>query len=58
MSIDPNDNSDDPIERQEEKLDQLYERREELQTIAESDCRYAAYAQNFLDSLREAGYDL
>ena len=58
MSTDTNDNSDDPMDRQQEKLDRLYECRDELKTIAESDARYAKYAQNFLDSLREAGYDV
>lgn len=48
----------DPEKKRDEKLEKLYERREDLQLIAESDCLYAKYAQNFLESLREAGYDV
>lgn len=48
----------DHEKRREENLDRLYELREELQIIAESDAEYAKYAQNGLETLREAGYDV
>jgi hypothetical protein len=41
-----------------ERLRPLYEVREELKLVANSDAEYAKYAQNFLESLREAGYDV
>jgi hypothetical protein len=43
---------------QKERLRPLYEISEELQLVANSDADYAKYAQNFLESLREAGYDV
>lgn len=43
---------------EEDRLDELYELRAELQRIADSDARYSTYAENALDSLREAGYDV
>jgi len=49
----PNDTPDD-----QNRLDELYELRDELQTIAGSDAKYATYAENALDTLREAGYDV
>lgn len=48
----------DADERREEALDRLYELREELQTIADSDAEYAKYAREGLRKLREAGYDV
>jgi len=48
----------DHEEKRHENLDRLYELREELQTIADSDAEYAEYAENFLNSLRGAGYDV
>lgn len=45
-------------DRTKERLQPLYEVHEELQLIAESDVPYARDAQNFLESLREAGYDV
>jgi len=50
--------SKSPDEKRAEKLDELYDLREELEQIADSDARYSEYAQNFLESLREAGYDV
>ena len=47
-----------PDEHEEDRLDQLYAVSDELQTIADSDADYAEYAENFLASLREAGYDV
>lgn len=41
-----------------DNLDQLYELRDELQTIAEADIEYARYAQNALDRLEAEGYDV
>jgi len=49
---------DDIEAKAEENLDRLYELRDELKLIADSDCRYATYAENFLESLEEAGYDV
>ncbi|MCJ0619504.1 hypothetical protein JZX76_08275 [Haloarcula hispanica] len=46
---------DDP---DDDRLETLYNVHEELQTIAESDVPYAEYAENWLASLREAGYDV
>ena len=48
----------DPTDRREEGLDKLYELREELKTIADSEAEYARFAENALDTLREAGYDV
>ena len=48
----------DPEDRQEENLDKLYELREQFEIIADSDAEYATYAQNALDRLEEAGYDV
>ena len=45
-------------EPSDDRLDKLYEVHEELQLIADSDARYAKYAKNGLESLREAGYDV
>jgi hypothetical protein len=42
----------------EDRLDQLYELEDELKQIADSDTRYSTYAENALESLREAGYDV
>lgn len=42
----------------EDRLEKLYELRDELQTIADSDAEWARYAQEGLDQLREAGYDV
>jgi len=50
--------SDAPSTSEDDRLDELYELREELQTIAGTDARYAEYAENALASLREAGYDV
>jgi len=47
-----------PSPNDEDRLDELYDLREELQQIAGSDARYAKYAENALASLREAGYDV
>jgi hypothetical protein len=47
-----------PTTKREDRLDELYELREELQLVAQSDARYAKWAQNGLDQLREAGYDV
>ncbi len=44
--------------KREENLDRLYELREEMQIIAESDGPYAKYAENGLKRLREEGYDV
>ena len=48
----------DATQKREENLDELYELREELREIADSDARYSEYAANFLESLRAAGYDV
>ena len=45
----------DHEQRRQENLERLYDLREELQTVADSDADYAEYAENFLESLREAG---
>lgn len=45
-------------EKRAEALDELYEYVEELQTIADSDTKYAKYAQAGLENLEEAGYDV
>lgn len=42
----------------DDRLETLYELREELRLVADSDCAYAEYAQNGLDALQEAGYDV
>lgn len=47
-----------PQDKREQTLEQLYEVREELALIAASDGPYAKYAENWLESLREAGYDV
>ncbi|MEA5387154.1 hypothetical protein VB779_08835 [Haloarculaceae archaeon H-GB11] len=47
-----------PEKRREDRLDDLYEVVDELKLIAESDAGYAEYAENFLESLQEAGYDV
>lgn len=52
------DGATDPDAKADDRLDALYEVHEELQLIADSDARYASYAQNALESLREAGYDV
>lgn len=44
--------------RIDERLERLYELREELKTIANSDVEYAEYASNGLERLQEAGYDV
>lgn len=45
-------------ERTEARLDQLYEMRDDLETIANSDAEYADYARAALQRLRQAGYDV
>jgi len=45
----------DHEQRRQENLDRLYDLREELETVADSDADYAAYAESFLETLREAG---
>ncbi|GGK74251.1 hypothetical protein [Haloarcula sebkhae] len=50
--------TDLPDQPDDDRLESLYSVREELQTIADSDVPYAEYAENWLDSLREAGYDV
>jgi hypothetical protein len=52
----PEDN--EPASKRDEALETLYGLREELQTVAETDCPYARYAQNALDELRQEGYDV
>lgn len=47
-----------PSIENEDRLDELYELREELKQIADSDARYSTYAENALATLREAGYDV
>jgi hypothetical protein len=44
--------------RKRERLDTLYELREELRIVADSEGPYAKYGQNGLEALRDAGYDL
>ena len=44
--------------RKRKRLDTLYELREELRIVADSDCSYAKYGQNGLEVLRDAGYSL
>ena len=48
----------DANERYQEALGKLSELDDELHLIAESDARYARYAENFLTALQEAGYDV
>jgi hypothetical protein len=48
----------DPNKRERERLDTLYELREELRIVADSDCDYAKYGENGLEALRDAGYSL
>jgi hypothetical protein len=48
----------DHEQKRKETLDRLYELREELETVAASDAGYAKYAQNGLETLHEAGYDV
>jgi len=55
MSTLSTETADEP---RDDRLDQLYEVVDELKIIAESDVDYAEYAQNFLASLKEAGYDV
>ncbi|MDS0284746.1 hypothetical protein NDI86_21830 [Halomicroarcula sp. S3CR25-11] len=50
MNTTPDHNND--------RLDGLYEVREELKLIAESDVPYSKDAQNFLKALRREGYDV
>lgn len=50
VSIPKSDNKD--------RLDELYELRDELKLIAESDARYAKYAKNALNTLQKKGYDV
>lgn len=50
------DTSTDPTN--EERLDELAELVDDLKLIADSDARYAKYAENGLEKLREAGYDV
>lgn len=57
MSIDT-DQSTTMEDRRKENLETLYELREELKLIADSEGPYAKYAENWLESLREAGYDV
>jgi hypothetical protein len=45
-------------QKRKETLDRLYALREDLITAAISDTDYAKYAQNGLESLDEAGYDV
>lgn len=52
------DHQTTPQDKREQTLEQLYEVREELALIAASDGPYAKYAENWLESLREAGYDV
>jgi len=47
-----------PQTKREEALNQLYELRDDLAIVAESDCDYATYAETALDELREAEYDV
>jgi hypothetical protein len=48
----------DHVQRRKENLDRLYDLREELETVANSDADYAAYAESFLETLRAEGYDV
>ncbi|WP_436933728.1 hypothetical protein [Halovenus marina] len=48
----------DHEQKREANLDRLYELREELKIVAESDIDYAQYAQNALETLRQEGYDV
>ena len=50
--------TDEPQSKREDALEQLYEIRDDLKTVANSDAEYATYAQNALDELEEAGYDV
>jgi len=43
---------------EEDRLDELYDLEEELKLIAGSDAQYATYAENAIDRLQEAGYDV
>ncbi|WP_154550857.1 hypothetical protein [Halorhabdus sp. CBA1104] len=43
---------------EEAALEELYDLREELKLVAEADVAYAKYAENGLERLREAGYDV
>jgi hypothetical protein len=56
--IDDGYDSERVSEKREETLDRLYELREDLETAAASDTEYAKYAQNGLETLDEAGYDV
>lgn len=45
-------------QKRQESLERLYDLRDELETVANSDTKYAQYAQNGLERLQEAGYDV
>lgn len=45
-------------DRREERLEALYELREEFETVAEADVPYAKWAENALETLRKEGYDV
>lgn len=45
-------------DERKDRLDTLYDLREELQTVAEADIEYSKYAKEGLRTLRENGYDV
>lgn len=45
-------------DQRKDRLDKLYELREELQIVADADVEYSKYAKEGLRTLREAGYDV
>jgi hypothetical protein len=64
MSTIENDDTDGGIDlpdherKRKETLDRLYELRDDLKTIANSDADYAEYAHNGLETLKKEGYDV
>ena len=48
----------DVEDKRQDRLDTLYELREEFQTVAGTDLPYATYCETALETLREAGYDV
>lgn len=58
MSIEPQEIQEQVATNEEEALEALYEIEEELKMVAEADIPYSEHAQNGLDALEEAGYDV